>query len=345
MRVKQAKAIARQWVTEKGAKLSGFGGAYLGGSILWLPDDADLALSSDVDLFVLLADPPPIKLGKIWYRDVLLEVSYVADDELESPAQVLSDSFVAGSFQFPNVLLDPSGKLSEIQATVSRQYAKRRWVQKRCKHAREKALRALASVKDAGPFHEQVSAWLFGTSLATHVLLVAGLENPTVRLRYLATRRLLAEYGHLDFYDRMLEVLGCARWNQAQTTQHLTALSKAFDVAKNVIKTPYRFASDISDVARPVAIDGSRQLIRRGFQREAVFYMVATYSRCQHILSHDAPQAVQDRFSVGYRALLADLGMRSSADLLRGCDRSERFLPDVWGVAEAIMAANPGIED
>ena len=38
-------------------------------------------------------------------------------------------------------------------------------------------------------------------------------------------------------------------------------------MAKAVVRTPYRFAADISDSARPVAIDGSRELIERGYHR------------------------------------------------------------------------------
>jgi hypothetical protein len=57
-----------------------------------------------------------------------------------------------------------------------------------------------------------------------------------------------------------------------------------FDTAKAVIKTPFSFASDISDAAGPIAIDGSRELIERGLHREAVFWIVVTYSRCQKVL-------------------------------------------------------------
>src|SRR5579884_501523 len=346
MIVKQAKEAARQWVMEEASKTSGFYGAFYHGSANYLPDDAVLPATSDLDVMVALTDPnPPDKLGKFLYRRVLLEVSYLPSERLQSPEQILGSYHMAGSFRVPSVLLDPSGQLTKLQAAVSQGFAKRPWVSKRCENARNNALSFLQGLNETAPFHDQVMAWLFGNGVLTHVLLVAGLKNPTVRRRYLAARELLAEYNHLDFYETLLEMLGCAQMSRARVEEHLAALGEAFDAAKTVIKTPYRFAADLTDIARPIAIDGSRELIERGFHREAIFWMVATYSRCQWVLSHDAPVEMQERFRPGYRQLLGDLDIASFPDLQRRSEQVKEYIPRVWEVAEAIMAANPEIED
>jgi hypothetical protein len=346
MIVKDAKEVARQWVLEEGSQTSGFCGAFYHGSTNWLPDDAPFPAASDVDIMVVLAEPNPTqKLGKFIYRDVMLEVSYLPADQLQSPDVVLGQSHLAGSFHTASIIADPSGQLTELQAAVSKDYAKRRWVRKRCEHARDKILQNLGGVKAAAPFHDQAVAWLFGTGVTTHILLVAGLKNPTVRTRYVAARKLLADYGRSDFYPSLLELLGCARMRREQAEEHLAAVADAFDAAKEVIKSPFPFAADISDIARPVAIDGSRELIERGDHREAIFWMVATYSRCQQVFYQDAPVELQDRFSPGYRRLLGDLGIMSFADLQRRGEEVKDYLPRVWEVAEAIMAANPDIEE
>jgi hypothetical protein len=275
----------------------------------------------------------------------MLEVSYLPDDELQSPERILGQSHMAGSFATPSVILDPSGELTRIQAAVSREYARRRWVRQRCEHAREKVLNNLNGLNEAAPLHDQVLPWLFAAGVTTHVLLVAGLKNPTVRRRYVAAQELLAEYGHSGFYSTLLEMLGCARMSRGQVEHHLAALADAFDAAASVVKTPFFFASDISAMARSIAIDGSRELIERGCHREAIFWIVATYSRCQKVLYHDAPEGMQDRFSPGYRQLLGDLGITAFADLKQRGEQVREMLPRIWEVAEAIMAANPGIED
>ena len=194
MIVKEAKDVARQWVVEEAGKAPGFYGAFYAGSTNWLPDDAVFLPTSDVDVWVVIADSElPEKPGKFIYRDVILEVSYLPSDRLQSPDRILGDYHMAGSFRTQGIISDPSGRLTRLQAAVSRHFAKRRWVHKRCEHARNNVLRFLRSMEESEPFHDQVTAWLFATGVTTHVLLVAGLKNPTVRLRYAAARELRAE--------------------------------------------------------------------------------------------------------------------------------------------------------
>jgi len=345
MIVKEAKEVARQWVIEQASEATGFYGAFYHGSTNWLPDEAPFPPTSDLDVMLVFADPPPVKLGKFIYRGVMLEISYLPMDQLQSPESILGQSHLAGSFKGPSIISDPSGQLTKLQAAVSKDYAKREWVYRRCQHARDKILRNLQGLNESAPFHDQVLPWLFATGVTTHILLVAGLKNPTVRRRYMAVRDLLADYGHLDFYETLLALLGCARMSRERVEEHLAALSAVFDATKAVIKTPFFFASDLSDIARPIAIDGSRALIERGYHREAIFWLVATYSRCQKVLYHDGPVEMQARFNPGYRQLLADLGITAFADLQQRSQQVKESLPQVWSVAEAIMAANPDIED
>ncbi len=295
---------------------------------------------------VVVSDPDPRpKLGKFIYRDVILDVSYLPSDQLVSPDVVLGQYQLAGSFRTLGIILDPSGQLTNLQAAVSKDYASRRWVHRRCENARRKVLQSLQWLNESAPFHDQVLAWLFPTGVTTHVLLVAGLKNPTVRRRYVAVRELLVEHVRLDFQETLLEMLGVDRMSPARAEDHLATLADVFDVAKAFANTHFFFASDISDIARPIAIDGSRELIESGSHREALFWMVATYSRCQMILYHDGPVEMRDRFTPGYRELLGDLGITSYADLQNRGERVKELLPRVWEVAEGILAANPEIQD
>ena len=356
---KQAKAVARRWVEEEGAaSIPGFGGVFLHGSINWLPDDAALPANSDVDVMVVLSDvadtPGAARRGKFRYGGVLLEVSYLPADAVASAEQVLGRYDLAGSFAgaASGVLADPSGRLAELHAAVSRDYARRHWVLARCDDARDRVLRNLAgldaALREDLPFHEQVVRWLFAAGVTTHVLLVAGLRNPTVRTRYVAVRDLLREYGRGDFYESLLGLLdgnGREKLKPGRVAHHVKALAGAFDAAKSAIQSPFPFAADISDEARPVAIDGSEEMVARGDHREALFWIVATYSRCLQVLHADADSATRERFTPGYRELLADIGIASSEDLGRRGRQVREHLPGVREVAEAILAANPAVVD
>jgi hypothetical protein len=175
--------------------------------------------------------------------------------------------------------------------------------------------------------------------------LVAGLKNPTVRTRYVAVQKLLAEYARLDIHEELLALLGAARLTRSQVGQHLLAMTGAFDAAKRVIRSPVFFASDISDVARPIAIDGTRELIERGYHREAVFWIAATYSRCQKVFHVDAPLELRDQYMPGYLAMLSDLGIASYEDLQARSEQVRTCTPRLWAIAESIVAANHEIED
>jgi hypothetical protein len=344
MQVGEAKSIAREWVGTEAAALPGFVGAVFHGSVNWLADDEELPPASDLDVMVVVEDArPPRKFGKLVHRGVLLEVSCLSRDEIRTPEQVLANYRLAGSFAAASVIADPAGVLMNLSVAVARDYAKRRWVAARCDDAERNARTHLASWSPETLFENQVTSWLFGTGVTTHVLLAAGLRNPTVRKRYLAARELLADYGRLGFYQELLTLLGCAEISRTQVEEHLRAVASAFDAAKQVIATPLFFFADISDRARPIAIDGSRELIDSGHHREAVFWLVATYSRCLTVLRNDAPERL-DGFEPGFRRLVADLGIRSSADLRERVAETAAFLPIVRGVAEEIMAENPLIE-
>lgn len=343
MLVHEAKALARQWVLHEGEKLPGFQGAFFHGSINWLAADATLAPTSDLDIMLVFADPPPTKLGKFVYNGVILEVSSLASSALASPEAILSTSHLAGSFQGSSIIADPTGELTHLQQAVAANYAKRAWVIKRCADAEAKIRRNLAGIRKDDPFHDQVMAWLFGTGVTTHVLLIAGLENPTVRRRYLAVRELLANYGRLDFYEELLRLLGCRTLRPQQVAGHLATLTAAFDVAKTVVTTAYPFAADLTDLARPIAIEGSRELIEQGYHREAIFWIVATYARCQQVFDQAGTPEQLATFTPGFQALLADLGIACHGDLVQRRNQVIAFLPRLWTMAEAIIAANPAI--
>lgn len=344
MIARQARDIAKQWVIEEASQVAGFHGAFFHGSINWLADEAILPTASDVDVMIVLDGPAPFeKPGKLLYQGLIIEATYLPAEHIHSAEQVLGLSHLAGSLRGNSIIADPTGHLSMIQAGVSNGYTNRAWVIRRCEHARQKVLQNLQSLDRVVCFHDQVIAWLFGVGVTTHILLVAGLKNPTVRKRYLSVRELLAEYGQSEFYAILLELLGATHISRARVEHHLTGLEAVFDAALEIIRSPFPFAADISPLARPVAIDGSRQLIERGDHREAVFWIAVTYSRCQKVLFQDGPAGSSELYDPGYRALLADLGIHSPADLQQRRQQVHDLLPCIWQVANSIIDTNPDI--
>ncbi|OXM83430.1 hypothetical protein [Paenibacillus rigui] len=345
MKVGTARSHAADWVRLHSAQESGFVGAYFSGSTVALPEQSELPAASDVDIVIVLdqADPP-LKLGKFIYQGVLLEVTYLSSNLFTSAEEVLASYHLAGSFRVDTLIADPSGRLRILQGQVAAHFAEMAWVRRRCDDARQKIVNGLQSIDPSAPLHTLVTSWLFPTGITTHVLLVAALRNPTVRLRYLAAREVLQSYGHIGLYPDLLSLLGCTHLTAEQVEHHLHQLIPLFDTAAAVSTTPFFFRSDIAPAARSIAIDGSLELIRSGHHREAVFWIVATYARCLTILAADAPN-LQQPFQSDFEAVIADLGLTSREAILKRAEAVLDYVPELWTTTEAILAANERISD
>lgn len=326
---------------DEASRLPGFTGAYTAGSVNWRAAESSQPASSDVDVKVVLdADPLPPSPGKFLFGEVLLDVSFVPLDALRSPEDVLSHYHLAAALSRPSIVVDPTGFLAGLQRSVSQNFAKRHWVQQRCEHARLSVLNWIGGIRKAELCHDQVTCWLFAAAGMAHVVLVAALRNPTIRRRYQAAQQVLAEHGFLDYHETLLELMGCAHVERREVEEHLAAVVDAFDYASRIVETPYRFAADISPIGRRIAIDGSRELIEQGFHREAVYWLVTTYSRCRAVFANDASIETREHYDRGYADLLGCVGIRGFEDLVAGGERIRDALPELSEVSATIVAEN-----
>ncbi len=344
MKIGQARAIATEWVMDNAADKEGFLGAYISGSTVGMLDDAELPPSSDVDIAIVTeSEEPPLKLGKLLHKGVLLEISYISQHQLSSAEKVLETYYLAGSFRVNTIIADPTGWLTELQEEISAHFADAVWVRRRCENVFRKIENGIENMNISAPYHDLVTSWIFPTGITTHAILVAALKNPTVRLRYLRTREVLLEYGYEDFYLEMLELLGCKDLSPKAVEKHLINLSKTFDATVAVAKTPFPFSSDITATARPIAIDGSMDLIKSGFHREAVFWIGATFARCHKILDVDGTPDIKNPLMPAFEDFVADLGITSRQDFISRGQQVIDFLPRLRKVCEDIISRNTDI--
>ncbi|MDH6114185.1 hypothetical protein P3T36_000586 [Kitasatospora sp. MAP12-15] len=343
MDIQTARGAAADWVKREGQRYEGYRGAYFSGSTVALAPDAALPVGTDVDI-MLVTDKPVegLKLGKFEHQGVLLEVTHLSWEQLWPAPAALANYHLAGGLSRDTVIDDPTGELRELQAQVARSFADEPWVRRRCESVRQKIETSLRSLDTTAPWHDQVTNWLFPTGVTTHLLLVAALRNPTVRLRYLRARDVLAEYGLTDQYPGLLRMTGCQNLTADRVEYHVDALARTFDAASANARTPFFFSTDITPAARPIAIDASYELARRGDHREAMFWIVATFARCHKILAADAPDRGH-ALAPAFEEVLADLGITSPSDLLAKAKETVAALPALWETAQEILAANRDI--
>ncbi len=318
-------------------------GAYFSGSTVGLPGDAEMSIGSDVDVMVVLdrKDLPP-KPGKLIHMGALVEISFLSWQQLSTAEAVLSSYHLAGGLRTDTIMDDPTGQLRSVQRVVSRHFAEKAWVRRRCQNVLQSIKRGLDSLDPSTSYPDQITSWLFPTGITTHLLLVAALRNPTVRLRYLSAFQVLRTYGLTGMYSQLLRLLGCAHLSLERVEMHLEELARTFDAAAAAARTPFPFSSDITASARSIVIDGSRELIRSGYHREAVFWMVATFARCHKIFTEDAPELLPV-YSPSFQEMMADLGIRSWDDIRQRAQDVIDILPELNEAAEKILLTNPEI--
>ena len=339
----EARARAADWVQRHADGSPAVLGAFFSGSTVDAGDADELAPTSDVDVLVVV-DGPAAKLGKVWHQGVLVEVTELPWTELADPEVVARTFYLAPSFApdttVPDtVITDPFGRLQALRAAVAPLVWRPDVVLDRCESV---LARMTAEPTTTGSWARVVTAWLFPTSLSTNVVLVAARRNPTVRLRYLRARTVLTEHGLSQLYPAMLDQLGCREVSVALVRQHLDAMTAAFDDAAALPPAPFPFAADLTPVARPVAVDGARDLIAAGDHREAVFWLVATFARCVQALDAAAAPAA-GKHREAFAAAVGDLlQLWSPADL--ACRRAAVLatVPALRATAAGIVHAGAG---
>lgn len=346
MLVRDAKQVAQQWVRAEASRQPDLYGAFVSGSTSTMPDDAPLPAASDVDV-KLVWDRPAVPLDpqKFRYRGVILEISDAARADFASAEAVLANYHTAVHFTHPALLLDPTGHLTAIQPIVAREYARRYWVQRRCEHARTSLLTSLTWLTPTAPLHDQVFTLLYAVLMTAHIVLVTDLRNPTVRKSLVGSGQILARYGHAPLHERVLAILGSAALDRPQVESLLAACAEVFDIAQAIWTTPFPYASNVSACARPIAIGGTQELISAGFPREAVLWLGAIHTWAQTALSLDAPEAVQCRCTPVYERLLEALGVPTSKAVAERVGQIRDLLPELWQVAEEIIATNPALQE
>lgn len=345
MNIGNARAAARAWVFEHARNEAGYRGAWFSGSTVQMPDDAALPAASDVDVMVALdVEEVAPKPGKFIYEGALLEITFLPFASISSAASVLSSYHLAGSFRIDTIIDDPSGFLHSLQKQVAESFSEEAWVRIRCDEAFARVENGMSALDFLAPVQDRINNWLFPTGVSTHVLLVAALRNPTIRLRYLAVREVMRQYHLEDRYEELLQLSGWESWTPRRVGKHLKNLERTFDEAVRHQGTLFLFRSDITETARAIIIDGSRDLIGAGNHREAAFWMVATYARCHKILAADAPEKVQRELMPAFESILSDMGVLTEEALRKRAQAITRYLPRLRDSMERILADNHEID-
>lgn len=301
--VGDAIAIASTWI--KTSTLP-FNSAFIGGSVAYTGPDSPLNPASDVDCYLIVeGEPAAGKLGKITVDGVLLDVSWLAQDVLEAAD---FNAVFASLIHFGRIVTDSTGRLTRIKQRIDDEFESPEAIAMRLEDMRARIRPLATEVNQVHlPQPEQVMNWIFPATLATHIPLIKACAPLTVRKRFVAAKRVLPG----PEYEQLLSLFGFDAVSNTQAQTWLDNTATLFDYAAPLVAGSSQFwASDIMADARSISIGGSQQLINCGLHREAIYWIIATQTRCLTILDDVGVDA--STFLPAFEEMTGGLGIGTS---------------------------------
>ncbi len=276
--VGDAIIIATNWITSSDLT---FRAAFIGGSVAYADPDSAYDPSSDVDCYLVIdGDPPDGKIGKITVNGVLLDVSWMPWAQLE---HATSNAVFSSLPHHGRIISDSSGDLSRLKQDIDSTFGTPESIALRLEDMRSR-IRPLTSPVNQAQLAppEQVMNWLFPATLATHIPLIKACAPLTVRKRFIAAKKVMMAAD----YEQLLALYGFEHVSQEQAQDWLNDTATLFDHTAPLAADSSRFwASDIKADAREISIGGSQQLIDTELHREALYWIIATRTRCLTVMN------------------------------------------------------------
>ena len=335
MKVKQVIEVVREWVDVRGRELPGFVGAHLMGSINHMSADAEFPAYKDVDMHIL-ADGSH-QMVDLLHRGLYLECAIGEPERYATPEVVLADPETAPNLAVDSVILDPTGRLSELQQAVARDFAQRRWIVARCNAEKEWAEAAFA---EATRQTTSEAAWAqlgWMINFLSGLLACANLTSPTHRRCLIVMGDVLREQGRPDLLEALFDLWGIASLTRREVEACLADCAAMFDLATAVTKTPVPFQFKLQPFVRPYVVDGAQEMIDEGYWREAMFW-IALFTMVAHgAIQADAAEADKAASRAMYAEFLSKLGWAEAPDLSARLGRARSVMDEVFAVAGRIV--------
>jgi len=356
---REAGLAAEAWMREEAGRHPELVGAILAGSIRTRDPEEPHPPSSDVDLFIYVDAEVPSEIlephgrfapRKLAFRGVVLEPSFHEAQRIADPEAVLGDMHLAPAFTGPHILLDRYGRLEALAAAVKPEVLRRR-------HAKRRLAQALGPATPTGPPASipdipalRAPCWrnvghCFGVMGCAFATLVAGLRYPTIRRSFVVAREVLRAAGQEDLADALLRLLGSFALSRAEAETLTAEAERTYDVAVEVRRTPVVMDWNVSHDTRELERAAVRELIAAGHHREAMFQLLLVRTVAQGIIENDGDEEARASARIGYRRLLAALGIDGDEPLHARGQALRAFMPALREGCEALLARAPGLHD
>ena len=341
MKVSQVIEIAREWVEENAGQLPGFYGAYLAGTLSHLHQDASFPSYQDVDVNVVVKDPGqlPVRKAQQLYKGLVVDSEFQALKEYRSPQAVLSSAANAPNVVAGRILADPQGLLAGLLPAVEREYGHRKWVQARCNWEKRLVLEHLQAIQPENTCGDMFEELIWVVLCLGGLVAVATLKPPTTRRCLVLASELLHAEGRPELQEALLQVWGCAHLKEQDVQFCLETCIQAFDQAVSVLQAPfYGIQRDLY----PYLVEGSREMMAAGHQREAMFWIMLMHSLSNRAVQRDGSEEESALSQAALNRVLIKLGLGTVDERRARLELATSVTDQVFGFADAVVMRYPG---
>lgn len=347
--VEQVIERTEEWVNKQAEQFPAFLGAHLMGSITSMALSDPFPTYRDVDLHIILKDDSnmPEENAEVLYNGLMIEAGFRQKKDYSSPEVVLADPVIASHMAVPSILSDPTGFLSQLHEVVSREYARRKWVQARCEAEKREALGKLETISHF-PDPDPVTAFeLLGytSTYVAAVLSLASLKAITGRRSAIQMRHILESLGRADLYERLLKVIGIGQASREQAKRYLQDAAEAFDLAVKVKRSPHPFGHKMYAHLRPYLVGGSQEMMDEGYYREAMGWTMAFYGASMQIIKTDASSQLTSTMQAKFDVCMSQFVLDQVVPWKTRVEEAKAIFREAFILADEIIVSNPAIFD
>jgi hypothetical protein len=156
-------------------------------------------------------------------------------------------------------------------------------------------------------------------------------------------RELLEPVARSGLCEKALHVLRSAQMTRPPVKGYLQEAMRAFDRAAEVYQTPAPYGFKLHPHVRPYFAEGTQELIREGYHREAAFWIWVCHWLSNVALQNDATEEEKPQFQAGFDRLLSGLGLSTPQDWACRVEQARALADEVFQAADDIVAQNPEI--
>ncbi|AEI67789.1 hypothetical protein [Corallococcus macrosporus] len=350
MNVDQAIQRARAWVEQQSTHISGFHGAFLAGSLTRMPPNTPLEPWRDVDVVVVTTDPGSVQGDRMELSldGIIIECGVLSDEPFRSPEGILSSAEHADNLAAGVILADPTGSLQKLHTQVAAEYARRRWVQARCDSRKEYIGRRMRQAREAlaaDNFPAVFMHFYVAMSLLVGLTAQADAKPLTLRRGFVLSGALLESWGRADLHEEALALLGSAHLSREEVEQFLAHFDEAFELAVRVKRKPIHYDFKFQRHLRPYYVDGTREMLREGRHREAIYWIIGYCYQAWLVLLNDAPEALQQPHLERLVSFFEKLDVLPTSDWASRLNRLQDVVTKFSAAIDERIRTQPGLFD